>query len=236
MPLRHHFELHETIATVIADSTKEIDAAGEGMANARHDIERYILADPFFKTSFEPIPVCSDLTVINRMAEAGYKAHVGPMAAVAGAIACAGIENVLSQDSHFCIIDNGGDIAFISDREIRIGLYAGNSPHSGRYAFLMRPRKEIYGVCTSSATVGHSISLGIADSVTVFGPDPVLADAVATEVCNQISPGDQSVLLDLPEGIEGIFALIGDKSIIWGDIPRIVPARIQESLITAGGI
>lgn len=236
MPIRHHFELHETIATIIADTQEEIRAACEGMAEARHDIERYILSDPYFKTSFEPVPVTTDLAVIARMADAAYKAGVGPMAAVAGAVALTGVERASARGARFCIIDNGGDIAFIADREIRIGLYAGDSPLSGKYAFLMRPRGGIYGVCTSSATVGHSISLGVADSVTVFGKDPILADAVATQVCNTLTSSDHSRFEDLPEGIDGIFAVIGDQSIIWGDIPPVVPARVHESLITSGGI
>lgn len=236
MPIRHHFELHETIATIIGDSNEAICAACEGMAAARHAVERYILSDPYFKTSFEPIPVSSDLQIINRMADAAYKARVGPMAGVAGAIACYGIEKVIEQGSHHCIIDNGGDIAFISDQEIKIGLYAGESSLSGRYAFLMKPHDSMYAVCTSSATVGHSISLGIADSVTVFGPDPILGDTVATAVCNMITLENQNILSEIPDGIDGIFIVISDKSIIWGKIPLVVPARVDESLITAGGV
>ncbi len=236
MLLRHHFELHETIATIVADSEEEIGVACQGLTRARHEIERYILTDPFFRTTFDPISVTSDSLIINRMAEAAKMAGVGPMAAVAGAVACFALQQVRDQGCKFCMIDNGGDIALITDREVTIGLYAGDSPLSGKYAFRISPKQGIYGICTSSATVGHSISLGTADSVTIFSPDPILADAVATAVCNKLKPEDHTCLEDVPEGIDGIFAVFGDQSIIWGDIPPIVPAIVDKALITAGGI
>lgn len=236
MPIRHHFELHETIATILADREEDIKGACQGMEDARHEIERYILTDPFFRISFDPVPVKTDSQIINHMADSALKAEVGPMAAVAGAVAHYALCQVIDQGSKFCIIDNGGDIALIVDRPIRIGLYAGDSPLSGKYAFIIGPTQGAYGICTSSATVGHSISLGIADSVTVFGPDPVLADAVATSVCNELTPDDHSCFDKRVEGIDGIFAVFGEQTILWGDIPSIVPAHVDEGLITAGGL
>jgi ApbE superfamily uncharacterized protein (UPF0280 family) len=234
MPLRHHFELRETIATIIADREEDIRTACRGLEEARQDIERYILADPFFRTSFDPVPVFSTSPIITGMARAAELTGVGPMAAVAGAVAGFAIEKVAQQGSPFCIIDNGGDIALVSDRQVRIGLYSGDSALSGKYAFLLNPQGGIYGVCTSSATVGHSMSLGTADSVTVFGSDPVLADATATAVCNELTPEEQSCLENIGDGIDGIFAVFKDTCIIWGDIPAIVPAKVNEELITAG--
>ena len=234
MPFRHHFELRETIATIIADRWEDIQAAGEGLAEARGQIERYILMDPFFRTSFEPLPVNTSSIVVSRMAAAAEKAGVGPMAAVAGAVAAYAVEKASRQGSSFCIIDNGGDIAMVSDRPVRIGLFSGDSPLSGKYAFIVEPKGGVYGVCTSSATVGHSMSLGIADSVTVFGPDPALADATATAVCNDLIPEDQSCFDRCPDGIDGIFAVFGDTCIIWGEIPPMVAASVDEELITAG--
>lgn len=234
MPIRHHFELRETIATIIADREEDIRVACQGLEEARYDVEQYILTDPFFRTSFEPIPVHSKSPVISWMASAAEKTGVGPMAAVAGAVARYALERTVRQGSLFCVIDNGGDIALFSDRKVRIGLYSGESSLSGKYAFILNPPDGIYGVCTSSATVGHSMSLGIADSVTVFGPDPVLADAVATAICNELTPDNQACLDNVDEGIDGIFAVFGEKCIIWGNIPPIVQAKVNEELITAG--
>lgn len=234
MPIRHHFELRETIVTIVADRQDEIDAVCLGLANARREVEEYILTDPFFKTSFEPLEVSSTSPVIMAMAQAAQKAGVGPMASVAGAVARFALENAMEAGSRFCIIDNGGDIAILSDRPVRIGLYAGDSPLSGKYAFFLEPSPRGYGVCTSSATVGHSISLGIADSVSVFGSDPILADAVATAVCNQLTPESRSCLEKIPDGVDGIFAVFEEECIIWGKVPPIVPAHVRNDLITAG--
>lgn len=236
MVIRRHFELRETIATILADREGDIEAAGCAMTVARRDIERYILIDPFFKTSFDPISVRTDTEIIQRMAWASKMAGVGPMAAVAGAVADAGIKEMIRNGATFGVIDNGGDIALISDREIRVGLYAGDSPISGKFAFLIKPTQGIFGICTSSATVGHSISLGTADSVTVFADDPVLADATATAVCNLLSPEDLSVLDSVNADIKGIFAIFGSETILWGEIPTLVQAKVSTNQITAGGI
>jgi len=122
------------------------------------------------------------------------------MAAVAGAIAWAGVEAMVEAGASFGLVDNGGDIALVSDREVKIGVFAGASPLSGRIAFLLPPQEGILGICTSSATVGPSISFGIADAVTVFSPDVACADAWATAICNQITRDDtpQFQILDLP--------------------------------------
>jgi len=236
MTLRHHFELRETIATILADKQAVIDAACDGIRQARFEIEKYILRDPFFGSSYEPVAIKNAPAIIIRMGEAARCASVGPMASVAGAVALAGVKTAKERGASFCVIDNGGDIALISDRSVRIGLYAGDSPLSGRYAFLLQPQDEIYGICTSSATVGHSFSFGTADSVTVFSPDPILSDAVATSVCNSLTISDQSCLDKVDLDIDGIYAVFGEKSIIWGKIPSLVKAEKREDLITAGGL
>ena len=52
--IRHHFELRETIATILADEQSHIDAAVEGIIGARQVVERCIAGDPFFRSTFEP--------------------------------------------------------------------------------------------------------------------------------------------------------------------------------------
>ncbi len=157
------------------------------------------------------------------------------MAAVAGAIAWAGVEAMADAGAVFGVIDNGGDIALISDRPIRVGVHAGEAPLSDRIAFVVPPQKNMLGICTSSATVGPSVSFGMADAVTVFSSDVALADAWATSVCNQIRPTDQSVLDRIdPSEVLGVFALMGEMVVEWGMLPPIVPAVVNEQLISAG--
>jgi ApbE superfamily uncharacterized protein (UPF0280 family) len=233
--IRERFFFRETIATILGYETAHIVAAKEGILAARQVLERYIARDPFFLTTFEPYEPDSDETVILRMARAAGKAGVGPMAAVAGAIAWAGVEEMIAHGAAFGVIDNGGDIAMINDRPVRVGVHAGTAPISGRAAFVVPPQDRILGICTSSATVGPSISFGIADAVTVFSHDVALADAWATSVCNQIREQDSSVLSGIdPAEVNGIFAVLGDHIIQWGALPLLAPAMVDENLISAG--
>lgn len=233
--IREHFEFRQTIATILADEPGHVEAAKSGMMAARQEVERQIATDPYFSATLEPYTPEAPGRTVGRMARAAEEAGVGPMAAVAGAIAWAGVEAMVEAGASFGLVDNGGDIALVSDREVKIGVFAGASPLSGRIAFLLPPQETVLGICTSSATVGPSISFGIADAVTVFSPDVAAADAWATAICNQITRDDTSILDALPgTEIRGVLAVIGDVVIRWGDLPPIVRARVDERLITAG--
>ncbi len=233
--IREHFEFRQTIATILADEPRHIEAAKSGMMAARQEVERQIARDPYFAATLEPYTPETPERTPDRMARAAAEAGVGPMAAVAGAIARAGVEAMVEAGAAFGLVDNGGDIALVSDREVKIGVYAGTSPLSRHIAFLLPPQKEILGICTSSATVGPSISFGTADAVTVFSPDVAAADAWATAICNWITADDTSVLDALSgTSVRGVLAVIGDAVIRWGDLPPVVRARVDERLITAG--
>jgi len=233
--IRVPFRFRQTFATILADEPAHVEAAKAGILAARQDIEAYIARDLFFAATFDPYePDCDD-PVIVRMAEAARKAGVGPMAAVAGVIAWAGVEAMREAGASFGVIDNGGDIALLADRPVRVGVHAGGAALSNRIAFVVPPQETILGICTSSATVGPSISFGIADAVTIFSHDVALADAWATSVCNQIRPADTSVLDRIdPVEVCGIFAIMGEKTVTWGEVPPVVPAVVNEQLISAG--
>ena len=116
-----------------------------------------------------------------------------------------------------------------------MGIHAGEALLSNRIAFVVPPQNKILGICTSSATVGPSVSFGMADAVTIFSSDVALADAWATSVCNQIRPEDQSVLdLINPSEVSGIFAVMGEVLVKWGNLPPLVSAKVDEQLISAG--
>ena len=233
--IRAPFVFRETIATILAEMPEHIEVAKTGMLAARQVLEAYIARDPFFQSTFEPYVPDSEELIILRMTQATQKAGVGPMAAVAGAIAWAGVEAMVDAGAAFGVIDNGGDIALISDREVRVGVHAGEAVLSNRIAFVIPAQEKILGICTSSATVGPSISFGCADAVTIFSQDVALADAWATSVCNQIRPDDQTVLDCVnPDEVSGIFAIMGETVVKWGDLPPLVSALVDEQLISAG--
>jgi ApbE superfamily uncharacterized protein (UPF0280 family) len=233
--IREPFHFRETFATILADDPAHAAAAKSGMMAARQVLEAYIARDPFFAATFDPYDPDSDDPVITRMAGAARRAGVGPMAAVAGTIAWAGVEAMQEAGAVFGVIDNGGDIALVADRPVRVGVHAGGASLSNRVAFVVPPQEKIQGICTSSATVGPSISFGMADAVTIFARDVALSDAWATAVCNQIRPDDQSILERVnPLEVSGIFAIIGDVTVRWGELPPLVPAVVDEQLISAG--
>lgn len=188
-------------------------------------LEGYIARHPDFVTTLVPFPIGADAPLIVReMAEASAKVGVGPMAAVAGAIAEVVGKDLLNFSSEV-IVENGGDIFLRSKKPRHIGIYAGNSPLSGKLALEIKPETTPLGVCTSSGTVGHSLSFGKADAAIVLSPSTMLADAAATAVGNLVQTAE-----DMPraiefvrevKGITGIVIIVGDKIAVWGEISII---------------
>lgn len=196
--------------------------AHKSVAKYRFILEKYIKQNSAFKNSLEPIPLEEDAPLIAReMVEAGRKVGVGPMAAVAGAIAEFVGKDLLDYTPEI-IVENGGDI-FIKTAQIRrIGIYAGNSSFTKKIALEILPEKTPLGICTSSGTVGPSLSLGKADAVVVISPSTVLADASATAIANLIK-SEQDILQGIElakniKGIKGVLVIKNGKMGIWGDI------------------
>ncbi len=185
-------------------------------------LEGYITRHPGFLTSLEPFAVGDDAPLIVReMAEASAKVGVGPMAAVAGVIA-EKVGRTLLDYTNEVIVENGGDIFLCYRKPRLIGIYAGNSPLTGRLALKIEPEDTPLGVCTSSGTVGHSLSFGKADAAIVLSPSAALADAAATAVGNLIRteadlPGAIEFVKSV-DGITGIAVIKGDKIAAWGKV------------------
>lgn len=155
------------------------------------------------------------------MAEAALKAGVGPMAAVAGATA-EYVGRDLLKSSAEVIVENGGDI-FIKTLESRkMGIYAGRSALSEKIALTIHPDQTPLGVCTSSGTVGHSVSFGRADAVVILSKDTSLADAVATSVGNRVKTAkdieDALAFAQTISGVDGVVVIIDDKIGMWGEV------------------
>ena len=143
------------------------------------------------------------------------------MAAVAGAIAEFVGRELLSYSPEI-IVENGGDIYLKSLSNRLIGIYAGSSPFTGKIGLNVNGSDTPLGICTSSGTVGHSLSLGKADAVIAVSNSAILADAAATAIGNLVSQDE-----DIPRGIEfaqgieglnGVVIIKDDKMQLWGDI------------------
>ena len=188
----------------------------------RDTLERYIEQHPSFLTSLEPLSVSDDAPrIVKSMSESASKVGVGPMASVAGSIA-EFVGNELSAFSPEIIIENGGDIFLKSSKKRSIGIYAGKSPLSGKIGFEINGQDTPLGVCSSSGTVGHSLSYGKADAVIVLSKSATLADAAATATGNLIiEPGDIPKGIEFAKSIEGLLGIIiikNDKMGLWGKI------------------
>ncbi len=104
----------------------------------------------------------------------------------------------------------------------------------------IEPRDTILGVCTSSGTVGPSISLGNSDAALIISEDVSLADAAATALGNRIIDTGSletafDFLRDIPE-VTGALAIIADRMATYGQLPRIVKADVDYEKITKGDL
>jgi uncharacterized protein len=196
----------------------------------RRELKRYINQHEDFLISFEPLIVEDAPLIVKMMARAARKAEVGPMAAVAGTISQLSMGFLLKEGARNVIVDNGGDVALKTNKNVTIGLYAGESSLSGHIGFRINYKKTPMGVCTSSGTVGHSISFGRADSVTVFADEASVADALATAIANQVkgeSDGDAvgnglAWTDDFRDHMRSVMVIVGESAGIVGKIPQLV--------------
>jgi len=191
-------------------------------------VEAYIKAHPDFAAALTPWRLDGPApTIVVDMVKAGENAGVGPMAAIAGAVAKHAGLGLLKSTDHV-IVENGGDVFIKTDAPLTVGIFAGKSPLNLRFGIRLSGRPEPMAVCTSSGTVGHSLSLGQADAVCVVADSCSIADAAATAIGNRVqSMVDIEYAIDKGKRIEkirGIIIIVGEKMGIWGDL-EVVPLK-----------
>jgi uncharacterized protein len=216
----------------VAESDLHISAAAnlsvqaEAALNAaRAELESYIVARPEFRDALEPLD--DDATappLIRNMLAAGRTAEVGPMAAVAGAVAGV-VGRALLAHSREVIVENGGDV-FVAGSTPRVcAVFAGDSKLSMKLGVKLPPAPQGAGLCTSSGTVGPSLSRGKADAAVVLSADECLADAAATALGNRItSSEDLATAMEWVQsvpGIDGALAIVGEDLAAWGSIELV---------------
>lgn len=198
------------------------ESARQSVIKYRNQIEQYARVRDDFLTSFTPLSYDALApAIVREMLTASIAAGVGPMASVAGAIAQFVAEDLLSESSEI-IVENGGDIYASIRKDLRIGIFAGDSPLSNKLSFTIKPEDLPMGICTSSATVGHSVSLGKVDAVCVISKSAALADAAATAVGNVVqNKRDIRKGIDLGSqipGVLGIVVIVGAEMGAYGNI------------------
>lgn len=199
--------LRETDLQICA--TRDLSAAAlELVSLARTELESYIARDPRFAESYVPVAVAPDAPrIVADMARVAAAVGVGPMAAVAGAVAQYVAEG-LAELSDEVIVENGGDVYLIGATERTLALWAGEHGAQG-VGLVIAPGELPLGVCTSSGRIGPSKSFGEADAMTVLARDGALADAAATALGNRIhGPADLEAVLEAARGIDGLAGVV----------------------------
>lgn len=206
------------------------EAALAALRAARGAVETAMALDPRFRASLAPLPQDSQgpapPSLVRDMLAAGEACGVGPMAAVAGGVAEAVAWALREAGARNVLVENGGDLFCLGDRERVVGLL----PHPDLPAPLglrLPPDRLPCAVCGSSGRLGHSLSFGQADLAAVLADSGTMADAAATALGNRLRQAE-----DIPEAlafiqalaappdrlVRGAVVLCGGKLGAWGEV------------------
>ncbi len=216
---------HLETELLICAGRKLEDEALFAVLELRRVLDEYMEKHPEFKTALSPLePEAGTHAMIVAMCAAGKAAAVGPMAAVAGAFS-AYVADELLKHTDKVIVENGGDICMKTGDIRTVAIYAGASPLNMKVGIKADSREMPVSVCTSSGTVGPSLSFGNADAAVVVSRDACLADACATRLGNELKSEEdiQSALETVCaiEGVMGAVAIVGGKCGAIGDIELV---------------
>ncbi len=233
--------VEETDLLIIMDDVDDISILKQLIKCMVLEIRKKIISfskiDPEFLTALKPIIISPEIiesqkkgqdiiinkNIIKMMYDGSITCNVGPMATVAGVTAQVIVESLISKYGNInIIIENGGDIFMNTLVAKKVSVYAGNSSLSNKLALLIQPEDTPISICTSSGTIGHSLSFGKADAVVVVSKQSAIADGAATYLCNQIqSAKDINKTLSLAKsinGVIGVIIIVGEQMGIVGDI------------------
>lgn len=211
----------ETTDLYIRADRDRTDEALAAVRRLREDLRRHIERQNEFMTAFDPVDELADVPpIVTAMYRASRAAGVGPMAAVAGAMA-EFVGRDLRAYGGDVVVENGGDLWLAVAEPVTVQVYTTNIWFRDRLAIRIAPEETPCGVATSSATIGPSISLGRADAATVVAADAALADALATAAGNRVRGEDDlaaAVDLAVERGARGALAVFRDRLALRGEL------------------
>jgi ApbE superfamily uncharacterized protein (UPF0280 family) len=218
--------IEQTDLFILAE--KDLSAAAYDLtAEARGVITAWGEGRPEFFRGLEPIPMPADAPpIVREMIRAGRAAGVGPMAAVAGAVAEFVGRGLMPLSPSGVIVENGGDVFLFSTADLTVGLFAGQAALSMKLGLRLPAERTPAGVCTSTGSFGHSLSYGKAEAATVVADTAALADAAATALGNRLNTPQNLTpalewVLTVP-GVRGAAAAIEGRAGFLGEL-EIVP-------------
>jgi ApbE superfamily uncharacterized protein (UPF0280 family) len=227
---KENFALKETQCTIISDKQHAIQIAVESIKRNKRELEIYTRANPKFLYTLKPVTAPDKPLVAKLMALAAKKADVGPMAAVAGAIADLAVEDMTREGCEVAVVEDGGEISAMSNTSIDVAVASGDEPLSKRFGF--RLKDFPIGVATSSGRFSHALSFGDAEASTIFCKTAALADAAATAVGNMVKGENVQIAIKKGisrglsiEGVEGVLIIYKGQVGTAGKIPQIIKVR-----------
>jgi hypothetical protein len=192
---------------------------------ARQPLESYLDDHPEFLSALSPVaddPLAPP--IVREMIRSSRQSGVGPMASVAGAIA----EHVgrgLLRFTDQVVVENGGDVFLALRRPVTVRVFAGRSPLSRRVGLSIPGEGMPVGVCSSSGSVGHSLSLGGADAACVVASSTALADGAATALGNRVrTRSDLEGAAAWAAGVAGLrggLVILGKAMAAWGEVELV---------------
>lgn len=243
-PFTRKISLDETNINLNSDIDIKNLNIEEYIINERNHLKDFIVKNPYFAKTLEPYKLKSESNnneeipkIIKLMIEAANIAKVGPTATIAGTISELTLDYLIKNGSKYSIVDNGGDIAFLNnydEKKVVFGIYAGDSPLSGKIGLEFKGRKnQTFGICSSSASVGYSLSYGRSDSVTVIASQASIADGLATSIGNKVNGKLDKTAVEnglefaeeFKEHFIGVLIIVGETIGTIGKFPKIVETK-----------
>lgn len=190
-----------------------------------HLLEFCIKENPSFQKSLSPLKIKPEYPpVIKKMCQKAAVFNVGPMATVAGAV-CDYLASGLDRYCNRLIIENGGDVFIKTNKDIKVGVYLKNKHFEDKIYLKIKAADTPCGLCSSSGSFGHSLSMGSSDLVVVMAKSTISADGAATSIANNIrSSKDISKTISSYKNIKdlkGILIVKDDRLGVWGNIEFI---------------
>jgi ApbE superfamily uncharacterized protein (UPF0280 family) len=240
---RWHFQ-HGPIDVVIdADGdSRAVDAAHEAAWRRFETILAELVAElPALRRPVRDGDCPLEGVIARRMWRACFPyrdRHVTPMAAVAGSVAQELVAAYDRDGVTRAIVNNGGDIALhlAPGASVRVGLCADPARHLTRAGrgtlapdadFEVCADMPVRGVATSGWR-GRSLSLGIADSVTVLAPTAADADAAATMIANAVDVADARIVRRPANDVRDDSDL--GEIPVTVDVPPLEDALVREAI------
>lgn len=147
-----------------------------------------------------------------------------PMATAAGAISDRVADWLFAQGASRVIVNNGGDIALrlAKGESVKVGLMSSLKHGKVDRIVTIKAEDRIGGIATSGLG-GRGLTRGIAEGVSVFSHNAILADALATHMANSSFIESEKVIttmagnINLLSDIEDLTVVVGVDSLSQGE-------------------